>query len=143
MLSSVLVTIAKSEEILQCMREILVMDPYFTPMSLFKYLTAGSTQLSRKNIISFLDENNLVDDDQETDDLIKKILSHYGINSSNGIAYTSFLRFIYPYNSGVLRELLSNRIKKYPEMDKMNKNHRPSDSVITAFLLLLEEEIKV
>jgi len=75
--------------------------------------------------------------------LIRKILSRYGINSSNGIAYTSFLKFIYPYNSGVLRELLSNRIKKYPEMDKMNKNRRPSDSVITAFLLLLEEEIKV
>ena len=39
MLASVLVTIARGEHILQSMREILVTDPAFTPMSLFKYLS--------------------------------------------------------------------------------------------------------
>jgi hypothetical protein len=37
----------------------------------------------------------------------------YNINSNNGIQYTAYLNFLYPYNSGVLRELLTNKIKKY------------------------------
>lgn len=64
MLASVLVTSAKSEQILQCMREVLVNDPTFTPMTLFKYLAGNSAQISRKNIIAFLDENNLVENDR-------------------------------------------------------------------------------
>ena len=112
-------------------------------MSLFKYLSKNSTQLLRKNLISFLDENCFVSNEKETDDVLRKVFVRYGINSSNGIQYTSYLNFIYPFNSGVLRELLTNRIKKYQELDRIQKNSRPSDSVITAFLLLLEEEIKV
>lgn len=137
-----MVTIAKSEQIMQCMREVLVSDPTFSPMTLFKYLGKGATQLSRGNIIGFLDENSLVSSDRETDDVLKRVFAKYGISTANGIQYTSYLNFIYPYNSGVLRDLLTNKVKKYQELDRIYKNSRPSDSVITAFLLLMEEEIK-
>lgn len=45
-------------------------DSTFTPMSLFRYLCGSnpnSSQLYRKNIVAFLDENNLVTDDKQTD----------------------------------------------------------------------------
>lgn len=42
------------------------------------------------------------------------MFNRYGINSSNGVQYTSYLNFLYPYNSGILRDLLNNKIKKYP-----------------------------
>lgn len=59
------------------------------------------------------------------------------------MSYTAFLKFIYPYNTGILRELSTNRVKAYPEFDKYQKNLRPADSVITGFLLLLQEELTV
>jgi hypothetical protein len=49
-------------------------------------------------------------------EVLKKIFNRYGINLNNGISYTSFLNFIYPYNSTILRELLNNKIKKYGEI---------------------------
>jgi len=74
--------------------------------------------------------------------MLKKVFLRFGITSGQGIEYSGYLNFIYPYQSGVLRDLQSNKIKKYEEFDKINKSFRPSDSVITAFLLILEEEIK-
>ena len=64
MLASVLVTIARGEHILQSMREVIVTDPSFTPMSLFKYLAKNNYSVHRKELISFLDENSLVADEK-------------------------------------------------------------------------------
>jgi len=60
MLSSLLVTIARSEQILQSMREVLITDSTFTPMSLFKYLVGSHHCLTRSHLVRFLDENNVV-----------------------------------------------------------------------------------
>ena len=78
-------------------------------------------------------------DEKETYDLLGKIFMRY--QASEELKYTSFLSFIYPVNTGVLREITTNRVKKYPEVDKYQKNLRPADSVITGFLLLLQEEL--
>lgn len=53
-LSSILVTIAKGEHIVQCIREVLVQDPSFTPMSLFKYLAKNDRQIRCHNLTAFL-----------------------------------------------------------------------------------------
>lgn len=53
-LSSILVTIAKGEHIVQCIREVLVQDPSFTPLSLFKYLSKNDRQIRCHNLIGFL-----------------------------------------------------------------------------------------
>jgi hypothetical protein len=103
MLSSVLVSIAKSEQILQCMREVLVTDPTFTPLALFRYLAGNAGHLSRRHIIEFLDENCLLGNERETDELLKKMFARYGIHGNKGFSYTAYLNFVYPYNSGVLR----------------------------------------
>lgn len=62
MLANVLVTISKGEQILQCIREVLVSNNLFTPLTLFKYLSHNGSTLTKKNLIAFLDENNLVHD---------------------------------------------------------------------------------
>lgn len=59
-LSSILVTIAKGEHIVQCIREVLVQDPSFTPMGLFKYLNRNDNMIRCHHLIEFLEENSLV-----------------------------------------------------------------------------------
>ena len=141
MLASVLVTMGRGEHILQCMRETLATDPLFTPMSLFKYLTKGCHYLTREQVLQFLEENSMLGDEGETEEIIGKIFTRYHMGWNP--CYTDFLNFIYPYNSSILREIANNRMKIYPDLDRHQKNLRPADSVITGFLLLIQEEITV
>lgn len=74
--------------------------------------------------------------------ILGRIFSRYDINKDN-IQYRQFIKFLYPWNTGVLREVTVNRVKNYQKIDKIQRNVRPSDSVLTAFLLLLDHEILV
>ena len=60
MLAKIFLTISKGEQILQCIREVFVSHPLFSPMSLFKYLSHNGSSITKKNLLTFLDENNLV-----------------------------------------------------------------------------------
>lgn len=43
----------------------------------------------------------------------------------------------------MLRDVAINRVKNYPSLDRLQKNLRPSDSVLTAFISLIDQEIIV
>lgn len=74
--------------------------------------------------------------------LLGRVFSRYNTNKDN-IQYSQFIKFIYPWNTGVLRDVTVNRLKNYQKIDKIQRNVRPSDSVLTAFLLLIDHEMLV
>ena len=114
--ANILVTISKGEQILQCIREVLVTNNLFAPMNLFKYLSFGNASITRKNLLQFLDENSLVKDEKEAEDFLARMFSRIGIQKSNRMAYTEFLNYVYPFNSSILRDVLTNKFKNYEQI---------------------------
>ena len=57
-------------------------------MTLFKYLSHSSPTLNKKNILQFLDENNLVSSEKETEEFINRLFSRIGVQKQNKMIYT-------------------------------------------------------
>lgn len=58
--------------------------------------------------------------------MLRGVFGRYGVVVGNGVQYTGYLGFLLPYGSAVLREVLTNKVRHYAEMDKMQRNCRPS-----------------
>ena len=57
-------------------------------MTLFKYLSHSSPAINKKNILQFLDENNLVSSEKETEEFINRLFSRIGVQKQNKMIYT-------------------------------------------------------
>ena len=71
MLSVLFLTLSKGEQVQQCIREVLTSHPFFSPMTLFKYISKNTSAITKEHLLQFLEDNKETVQEEEVKAIIQ------------------------------------------------------------------------